>query len=181
MLEQMGRHWWTLALRGVLAIVFGLIALFHPGAAITALAFILGIYLLLDGIFALIASFRFSHQDNRWIALLLEGLFGIIIGLLTVFHPLVLAVAIIYLIAAWAIVTGIFEIIAAVQLRRVIAGEWALLLTGIVSLLLGILLIAHPGAGLLASAWLLGIYALIFGVLMVILSLRLRRHVPVSI
>lgn len=175
MLTQMARHWWTLALRGVLAILFGLIALFHPGAAITALALILGVYLLVDGVFALLAAFRFSHQDERWWMLLLEGVFGIVVGLLIIVHPIATAVAVVYLIAAWAIVTGVLELLAAVRLRRVIANEWALILTGVISLALGIALIARPGAGLLASAWLLGVYALIFGFLLIALAFRLRR------
>lgn len=175
MLTQMARHWWTLALRGALAIIFGLIALFHPGAAIAALSLLLGGYLFVDGVFALFAAARFSHADGRWLPLILEGVFGILIGIITFVQPAAIAVALIYLVAGWAILTGILEIAAALQLRRVIANEWTLILIGLVSLALGVALLAHPGAGLLASAWLLGFYALIFGILMVGLSLRLRR------
>lgn len=178
MTEQMARHWGTLALRGVLAIVFGLVAFLAPVVFATTFALLIGIYFLVDGVLALVASARFRHQDNRWGALLIEGVFGLLAGIVTFIHPLVTAVALVYLVGIWAVVTGVVEIVAAVQLRRVIHGELWLGLAGVISVLLGIALLAHPGTGILAGAYLIGAYALIFGASLVGLALRLRRYAP---
>lgn len=112
--------------------------------------------------------------------MLLEGVFGLLAGIVTFLNPLGTAVALVYLVGAWALITGVMEIVAAVQLRRVIQGEFWLLLAGIVSVGLGLALFAHPGTGILAGAFLIGAYALVFGVALVALAFRLRRHVPNS-
>lgn len=174
--ELMARHWYTLAIRGALAILFGILAFLAPGVFAATFALLVGAYFLVDGILALVAAFRFGHQDNRWYALLLEGAFGLLAGILTFRNPLATAVGLVYLVGAWALITGVMEIIAAVQLRRVVQGEFWLLLAGIISVGLGLALFAHPGTGVLAGAFLIGAYALVFGVALVALAFRLRRH-----
>jgi uncharacterized membrane protein HdeD (DUF308 family) len=171
----LARNWWALALRGVLAILFGLIALLMPGITLAVLVMLFGVYALIDGIFACIAAARTHDRAERGGALLIEGALGIIIGLLALVYPISTAMAVIYLVAAWAVVTGILEIAAAVHLRRAIEGEWVLGLIGVISVLLGLLLFAVPGAGLLVWIWMIGAYALVFGVLLLALALRLRN------
>lgn len=182
MLDQLARHWWALALRGALAILFGVIAFLLPGITLYVLVLFFGAYALLDGICALVAAFRFGSRDERWWPLVIEGVCGIVAGVLTFLWPSITAVALIYLIAVWAILTGILEIAAAVHLRKVIEGEWLLGLTGVLSVLLGIFLILMPGAGLLAWIWMVGAYALLFGILLLVLAFRLRglAHPPIS-
>jgi uncharacterized membrane protein HdeD (DUF308 family) len=175
MWEQMARHWYTLAARGVLAILFGILAFLAPSVFVATFALLIGVYFLMDGILALVAAVRFGHRDNRWWALLLEGALGLLAGILTFRNPLATAVGLVYLIGAWALITGVMEIVAAVQLRRVIHGEFWLIVAGVVSVALGLALFAHPGTGILAGAFLIGAYALVFGVALVALAFRLRR------
>ncbi len=174
MLTHMARSWWALALRGVIGVLFGLTALFHPGSTIAILLTFFGAYILVNGIFTLVAAFRFSSQDERWGTLLVAGILGILIGGLVMADPNALAKFIVYIVAAWAVVSGIMEIVAAVRLRREVANETLLLLTGILSLLLGIALFIMPSAGIRATGWLIGIYALLFGFLQLGLAWRLR-------
>lgn len=174
MRESMARHWWALALRGAVAVLFGLMAFFWPGLTLTVLVWLFGAFILIDGIFALIAAVRFASAHERWLPLLVEGIVGVLAGLLTLVWPGLTAIALVYLAAAWAILTGVLEIAAAVRLRREIANEWLLALTGVLSILLGILLAAVPAAGLLVWAWMIGAYAVLFGVLLIVLACRLR-------
>lgn len=168
------RNWWTLAIRGMVAILFGLAAFFWPSLTVMILVALFGAYALVDGLVALVAAVRAMQQQNRWWPLLLQGLAGIAAGIVTFFYPGITAVALLFIIAAWAIITGIFSVIAAIELRRHISGEWLLGLSGIASILFGILLIAQPLTGALALVWLIGIYAVIFGVLELGLAFRLR-------
>ncbi len=174
MLEQISRNWWLYAVRGVVAIIFGVVALIWPGQTLQALVLVFGAYALVDGIFAVIAGIASYRYFERWWAVLLEGVVGVIIGLLTFFWPSITAFVLLYFIAAWALITGIFEIVAAIQLRRVITGEWALILSGLLSILFGVLLVVFPGAGALSVVWLIGIYAIVFGISEIILAFRLR-------
>jgi uncharacterized membrane protein HdeD (DUF308 family) len=174
MLAMLSRNWWAFALRGLLAIIFGVLALIWPGATLLTLVLLFGAYTLVDGIFAVIAGIRSYGSNERWWAVLLEGLAGILIGLLTFFWPGVTAFVLLYFIAAWAIVTGILEIIAAIRLREVITGEGWMILSGILSVLFGVLLFVFPSAGALSLVWLIGAYAIVFGVVLLILAFRLR-------
>jgi uncharacterized membrane protein HdeD (DUF308 family) len=174
MLEQMIRNWWVLALRGVVAILFGVIAFSQPGITLTALVWTWGAYALVDGVCALVSAVRAATSYQRWGMLLLEGVAGIAAGIVAFGWTGITALTLLYLIAAWAIVTGIFEIAAAIRLREMIEGEWLLGLAGVLSILLGVLIVARPGAGLLASVWIIGSYALIFGIVMLVLAFRLR-------
>jgi uncharacterized membrane protein HdeD (DUF308 family) len=139
-----------------------------------ALVLVFGAYALVDGIFAVFAGIASRRYFERWWVVLLEGLVGIVIGLLAFFWPNITALVLLYLIAAWALITGILEIVAAIQFRRVITGEWAMILSGLLSILFGILLFVFPGAGAVSVIWVIGIYAFVFGISEIIFAFRLR-------
>ena len=174
MLHVLARNWWVLVLRGVAAVLFGLAAFVWPAITLTALVLLFGAYAFVDGIFAVVAAVSGPVRQARWWVLLLEGIAGILAGVLTFIWPGITALVLLYLIAAWALITGILEIVAAVRLRQEIEGEWLLALSGIVSVLFGLYIAALPGAGALAVVWIIGAYALVFGVLLLALGLRLR-------
>jgi uncharacterized membrane protein HdeD (DUF308 family) len=177
--ETAARHWWAFALRGVVAILFGVLAFAWPGVTLTVLVLFWGAFALIDGVLALVGAFRTDH-DHRW-GLLLEGVVGIGAGVVTFVWPGLTALVLLYIIAVWALLTGVLELVAAVRLRKVIENEWWLALSGIVSVLFGLVLLAAPGAGAVAVVWLIAAYAIVFGVLNLALALRLhgmgqRRH-----
>lgn len=169
---RVGRHWWALALRGVVAVLFGVLAFAWPGRTLVVLVFLWGAYALAEGILDVVAGLRTNHR-HRW-ALLIEGVVGIAAGVATFVWPGLTALVLVYIIAAWAVVTGIFEVIAAIGLRQVIRNEWLLALSGIISVLFGIALFVAPGAGALALVWLIAAYAIVEGILLLMLSFRLR-------
>jgi uncharacterized membrane protein HdeD (DUF308 family) len=181
MLGMAAQNWWALALRGVAALIFGILALVMPGLTLEALIVLFAVYALVDGVFAIVAGIRAAERHERWGMLALEGVASIVAGLIALFMPLAAAVGLLYLLAAWAVVTGIFEIAAAIQLRREIRGEWLLVLDGVLTVALGIAFMVMPGLGLLAIAWWIGIYALIFGVVMIGLAFRLRGKADTGI
>jgi uncharacterized membrane protein HdeD (DUF308 family) len=173
--ETLARNWGLIVWRGIAGVLFGLAAFVWPGLTFVALVYLFGAYALVDGGFAAITGLTRIGSSTRWWVFLLEGLVGIAVGLVTFLWPGITALALIYMIAAWAIVTGAFEIAAAVRLRREIDNEWLLALSGVLSILLGVLLAFQPGAGQLVVTWTLGAYALVFGVLLIILGVRLRN------
>lgn len=175
MATVLARHWWALALRGVVAVIFGLIAFFIPGATLVALTVLFGAYALIDGFFSLVAAVRSGGRGEHWWALLFEGIVGIGAAAVTILYPGLTLLVLIYIIGGWAIVTGILEISAAVRLRRFIRGEWLLVLGGIASIVFGILLFLAPGPGAIVLAWWIGAYVFVFGLLMIGLAFRLRR------
>ncbi len=173
MLHTLAANWWALALRGLVAVLFGLLTFFLPGITLVTLVLLFGAYALVDGVFNVIAFFRVaSHQ---W-ALLIEGAIGILAGILTFAWPAITAIVLLYVIAFWAILTGVFEIVAGIRLRKVIANEWLLLVMGVLSFLFGLLILFAPGAGALAIVLWIGAYALVFGVFLLALAFRLRGH-----
>jgi uncharacterized membrane protein HdeD (DUF308 family) len=174
MLEKISRNWWMFAVRGVVAVIFGVLALIWPGLALQVLVLVFGAYALVDGIFAVIAGIAARGYFDRWWAVLLEGLAGILIGVLTFFWPNITALVLLYFIAAWALITGIFEIVTAIQLRRVITNEWMYILGGLLSILFGLLMFVFPGTGALSVIWLIGIYAIVFGISEIIFAFRLH-------
>lgn len=174
MVATLVRSWWVIALRGVFAIIFGVLTLLWPGLTLRVLILLFGSYALVNGIFTVIGGLRARGENQRWMVMLLQGIAGIILGLLTFFYPGATAFALLYLIAAWAILTGIFEIVAGVMLRRVISGEWLTIIGGVASVIFGLLLIFFPGAGALSLVWLIGTYALVLGILLILLAFRLR-------
>ena len=178
MLEILTRNWWVLAVRGALAVLFGLLALIWPGITVLALVLLFGAYALVDGVMALYTALfdrgRLGGRGGGW--LVLEGVAGVLAAIGAVVWPGITALVLLYLIAAWALVTGVAEILTAIRLRREIEGEWLLILTGALSILFGLLAFLFPGAGALAVVWLIAAYAIAFGVVMLILAFRLRRH-----
>src|SRR5258706_7945056 len=174
MVANLARNWWVLALRGVLGLLFGIGAFVWPGATLAALLLVFGAYVFVDGIFAVIAGVGMRRQLSLWWLVVLEGLAGIILGVLTFRSPDTTALVLLSFIAAWSIVTGAFEIATAVRIRKLIENDWLMILSGVVSIIFGILLIAQPGAGALSIVWLLGAYALLFGILTLMLAFRVR-------
>ena len=175
MLRVMTKYWWTFLVRGVFALLFGIAAFLWPGLTIAALVTLFGAFALVDGIFAVVSSIGGRSENDRWWAHLLEGILGIGAGLVTFFWPGVTAVALLFIIAFWAMATGIFEIALAIRLRKEIEGEWALGLSGLLSVVFGMLLVARPGAGALAVVWVIGAYAILFSALLFVLAFRLRK------
>jgi uncharacterized membrane protein HdeD (DUF308 family) len=174
-MELLARYWWMFVLRGVAGLIFGILALIWPGLTLTALVLLFGAYALVDGIFAIGAAiFGGRSAEGRRPWLVLEGIVGILAGIGTFVWPGITALVLLYVIAAWAVVTGVFEIIAAVQLRREIQGEVLLALAGVFSIIFGILLFVWPVTGALAIVWLIGIYSIVFGVVLIALGIRLR-------
>jgi uncharacterized membrane protein HdeD (DUF308 family) len=176
---EMPRHWWVVALRGLAAIIFGLLAFIWPGITLAVLILFYGAYALVDGVLALYVAIQ-SRGQGVW-ALVLEGILGIGAGLIAFFWPAITALALLYLIAAWAILSGLVEVVAAVRLRQVITNEWAFILSGVLSVVFGLLLVVQPGAGALTLVWLIGLYAVLFGVGLLAFAWRLRgllAHLP---
>jgi uncharacterized membrane protein HdeD (DUF308 family) len=174
MLSQLANNWIWVALRGVLAILFGIVAFVMPGLTFLVLVIWFGAYMFVDGLFAVIAAITNRAKNDRWWVMLLEGLLGIAVGILTFFQPGITGVALVFLIAAWAIVTGVLEVIAAIRLRQEIQGEFWLILSGILSVIAGVLLFLFPDTGAVAVVWIIGAYALLFGVMLLVLAFRLR-------
>jgi uncharacterized membrane protein HdeD (DUF308 family) len=166
--------WWALALRGLVAVLFGLAALFLPGLVLEVLILLFGAYAFVDGILAVVAAFRSSGRGMRRPLLLIEGAIGILFGILALLWPGLTALALLYIIAFWAIFTGIARIVMAIMLRREIENEWSIALSGVLSVILGIVLILLPGAGLLAYTWLIGILALAVGIALIYYAFRVR-------
>jgi uncharacterized membrane protein HdeD (DUF308 family) len=168
-------HWWALAIRGGIAIIFGLAALLRPDIALEALILLFGAYALVDGVFAIVGVFGGTRGGTpRWL-LLIEGIAGILAGIIAFVLPGLTAIVLLYLIAAWAVVTGIFEIATAIRLRQEIRGEWALIIGGALSVLFGVILaVIGPVAGLVSLIWLIGVYAVAFGILMLITAFQVR-------
>jgi len=167
-------NWWSVLIRGLLAILIGIVALALPGVTVTALVFLFAGYAFVDGVVSIIGAVRAVATKERWGSLLIEGIAGIAAGVITVLWPAVTALTLIYVIAAWAIVTGVLEIAAAVRLRRHISGEWLLALSGVASVIFGVLVAAIPLAGALVLAVWFGAYEVVFGTLLVALGFRLR-------
>jgi uncharacterized membrane protein HdeD (DUF308 family) len=177
MLETLSRYWWAVVLRGVAAVLFGVMALIWPGITLFVLVALFGAYALVDGVITLATAFGGNREragSRGW--LIAQGIAGIIIGILTFAWPGVTALALLWLIAAWAIVTGVLEIVSAVRLRRELRHEWLLALSGALSVLFGILLAVWPAAGALAVVTQIGIYAIVLGAALVALGVRMRRH-----
>jgi uncharacterized membrane protein HdeD (DUF308 family) len=175
MLDRMSRDWWIIALQGVAAIVFGVLALLWPGITLLALVFLFAAYALIDGLLALISGIRRGRDAGRpdWWRVA-RGVVGIAVGVIAFAMPGITAYALLIVIAAWAIVSGAIEVVAAYQLRDMIRGEWLLALDGVVAIIFGIVLIAFPSAGALAVVWLIGAFAIVSGVILLALALRLR-------
>jgi uncharacterized membrane protein HdeD (DUF308 family) len=167
--------WWTLVLRGVAALLFGVLTFLLPGITVAALVLLFGAFAFVDGVFNIVDAFaRVSRRGRRWAAFF-QGLAGITAGLITFFMPGLTMLALVSLVAAWALLTGAFEIVAALRLRKLLTNEWLLVLSGILSIGLGVALILFPLAGMVALVWWIGAYAMVMGVLLLALGFKLRR------
>lgn len=169
LLDGLSQKWWVLLLRGILAILFGILAFTMPGLTIASLVMLLGVYFLVDGIVAIWAG----GTAGAW-GIVLSGIVGVIAGIYTFMSPGAAAVGLIWVIAIWAVVRGILEIVAAIQVRKEIENEWMLILGGVFSIIVGIWLFLRPGAGALGMMWLIGSFAIIYGIVMIVLSFRLK-------
>jgi uncharacterized membrane protein HdeD (DUF308 family) len=179
------RNWWAFVLRGIVALLFGIITFIAPPVALLTLVFMFAFYAIADGIFSIIAAFHLRRAPEEapqqpWWALLLGGILSLIAGILAFLVPAGAAFALLIIIAAWAIVSGVMSLVAAVRLRKVIRGEWLLALIGVLSILFGILLILFPGPGALAVVLWIGAYAFVMGIMLIVLGFRLRKwlHSP---
>jgi uncharacterized membrane protein HdeD (DUF308 family) len=176
MSAQLARNWWAVLLRGVFALVFGVLALVLPGVTIGSLVLLFGLYMLADGVLAIIAAIRAAAHHERWGALILEGVADLIAGAIALIFPLATVLAFVWLAAAWAVVSGALLLAATFRLRPA-HGKWLMGLGATVSIVWGVLLFAAPGAGAVVMTWWLGAYALLFGAALVALAVRLRgRH-----
>lgn len=173
MFTQLFRDGWLIAARGVLAIVFGILALFWPAPTTLVLVLLFGIFSFVDGIFAIAAGTASRGYFKRWWALLLEGITGIAMGVLIFYWPDVTALVLLYFIAARAVATGFFEILLAIEFRQVFSGEWTKIIGGMLSVLLGTMLFVFPAEGTVSLVWLIGIYAIIAGLIELIFAFRL--------
>ena len=174
LLETLKHHWWVPVLRGVVAIIFGIMAFAYPGLTLAVLVILFGAWVLVDGIFRIIGAIGHRSSDPDWGWQLVIGILGIIIGFLTFHAPAITALALVIYIAAWALMIGVSEIVIAIKLRQEIKGEWFLILMGVVSILFAIMLLWNPLPGALALVWLIASYAIVFGVLGIIFGFRLR-------
>ena len=171
-LPTLATNWWALLLRGIAAVLFGLAALFWPGLTLFVLIVFFGAYALVDGILAIVAGIRGS-EGRRWL-LLAEGVLGVLAGLIVLFWPGMTALVLLFVISAWAIFTGLLKLVMAIFFRREVENALLMGLSGVLSVLFGVILAVLPGAGLLSLVWLIGIYALIVGVVLIVLGFRMR-------
>ena len=174
LLETLKRHWWVPVLRGVAAIIFGVIAFTHPVMAATTLVLFFGAWVLIDGIFRIVGAIGHRNSDPDWGFNLIIGILGVIVGLLTFHAPAITALALVIYIAAWALMVGVTEIALAIKMRREIKGEWFLILMGLASIVFAVLLLWNPLAGAGALIWIIAWYAVIIGILAIIFGFRLR-------
>src|SRR6266699_819490 len=165
-----GQPWWSLLARGIIAVLFGLAALFWPGLTLLVLIYIFGAFALVEGIITIYLSFQVRDMQTNWWMLLLEGIAGVILGILVFIWPGITALVLLFLIAAWAVITGIIELVAAFTVGM----GWLLALAGVLSIVLGIILFARPVAGILSLVWLIGIYAIIWGILLIVRAFQAR-------
>jgi uncharacterized membrane protein HdeD (DUF308 family) len=171
--QTLARYWWLILLRGIAAIMFGVLSFIWPGLTLVTLVLFYGAFVLIDGVLALAHAIMGGNMGSRW-WLALVGVAGIAAGILTFMWPGVTALVLLVFIAIWAIVLGVFQIVGAVRLRKEIDNEWLLILSGVLSVLFGVVMLVAPGAGAVALIWVIGAYALVFGLLLVGFALKLR-------
>lgn len=169
------KNWWAVALQGAAALIFGFLTALWPDISLTALVLLFGSFAIVYGVFSIITAVRRRRGERRWWALLLDGLVSVAVGTVTLIMPDLTALALVYVIAAWAILTGILEIAAAIMLRRHIRGEWWLALAGVLSVAFGAVLAIWPGVGALALVLWIGVYAIVLGIFLIALGFKLRR------
>ena len=174
MVHVLARNWWMVGLRGLVAVIFGLLTILAPRITLTVLVLLFGAYALVYGLFMAITAVAHRRGEPSWGVLLAGGILSILLGVATFLMPGITALALVFLIAAWAIVIGVAEIVAGIRLRREITGEWMLILGGVLSVIFGVVLALFPGAGALALTLWIGAWALVLGLLLIALAFRLR-------
>ncbi len=173
----LAQHWWVFLLRGIFALIFGILAIAMPGITMITLVMVVGIYLFADGIVSLYTAISGqAHGDDRWL-IALQGLVGVVIGLIAFFMPGITAVGLVLAIAAWSLVIGVLQIVAAIRLRKEISNEFWLGLSGLISILFAFFLIARPGEGALAVIYIIATYAILFGIFLIAFAFRVRNRV----
>lgn len=175
MAQLFTRHWWLLALRGLAAVLFGVLAFVWPGITLLTLVILFGAYAVVNGVLSFILAAKAPNGYPRFLGLILPGLLSVTAGVLAFILPGITALALLMLIAAWAIVNGIMEIVVAIRLRKEITNEWLLILAGVASVAFGVLLFIWPGAGALAVLWWIASFSIVLGVLFIALAFRLRK------
>ncbi len=170
----LARNWWALVVRGLAGVAFGVITFVWPGITLLALVFLFAAYAFINGVMSIVGAVTAAARDERWLPPVIGGIVGIIASAVAILWPAITVLALVFVIAAWAIITGGFEVAAAIRLRGYVSGEWLLLLGGIASIVFGILVAAVPIAGALVIALWIGAYAFIFGILQIALGIRLR-------
>ena len=176
-LPPLARHWWVFLIRGLVAVAFGLVALFYPTATLFTFILFYAVFSIVDGVFAVVSAIRGAEGlgPRWWLALV--GVLGIVAGVAAYFWPGLTALALLMVIGAWALVYGVVEIVGAIRLRKEIDNEWLLLIHGILAALFGLIVLVRPGAGALALISMIAAFALLSGLLLIFLSLRLRTLV----
>ncbi|TMI99811.1 MAG: HdeD family acid-resistance protein [Alphaproteobacteria bacterium] len=177
LVQALAQYWWLLLLRGIAAIIFGVLAFAWPGITLVTLVLFWGAFALVDGVLALANAFMGGNMGDRW-WLALVGLAGIAAGILTFAYPGVTALVLLFFIATWAIVLGVLQIIGAIRLRKEIDNEWTIGLSGAVSVLFGVIMLVAPGAGAVGLIWAIASFAIVFGILMVMAAFKLKKHQP---
>lgn len=174
MLARLSSHWWLFLIRGVLALALGIVMPLVPGAAILTLALVFGAYAFVDGIVAIAAAIRMRHADSQLLWLIVEGVLGVLTGIVTFVYPGITALVLVFLFAWWAVFSGIAAIVTAVRFRALIPNEWLTIILGVLSVVTGVVMFLVPAAGALAIVWTISVYALLAGIVMIGLAFRLR-------
>ena len=175
--DALSRYWWTTLIRGVIWVAFGIVAFMRPGISLITLVLLFGGFALIDGFANIVSAFGGRRHNDRWWVLLLAGIAGVLVGYLTFTNPGMTAIALLFYIAVWAMATGFLEIVAAIRLRHEIHGEGWLVLAGVVSIAFGASLMFRPLTGALAVLWVIATYAVVLGIVLIVLSFRARGFV----
>ncbi|MFG1945232.1 HdeD family acid-resistance protein [Nonomuraea sp. NPDC048826] len=177
-MEHLARTWWLPLVRGIAAVIFGVLAMIWPGITLLVLVTFFGAWAIVNGVIAIFSAFRHEVRSRVWAVVV--GVLGIAAGLITFAWPGITSLALLYVIAFWAIFSGIAEIVDGIQLRKVIANEWMLIVGGALSVLLGVLLLIWPAAGMLSLVWLIGLFAILYGIALIVLAMHLKKIAPSS-
>lgn len=177
MINIIENRWWVFALRGLIAVALGIIVLTNPGIALLSVITVFGIYSLVDGLFDIIIGFSSRKENKQWWALLIAGIANVVIGVISLSNPSITGIALVYLIAARALINGVLEIVAAIELRHFIEGEWMMIVSGILSILFGIVLFGSPNQGAVAMLSVIGFFAIVIGIWLIIFAFRLRSKI----
>ena len=176
LVPEFSKNWKWIIVRGIISVIFGIVVVFYPFTAATVLALFFGAYIFADGVFAIVSIFTSRAARAHFWSFLIEGIAGIAAGILTFFLPEMTLYGLVLLVSVWAFVTGIFEIISAIKLRRIIEGEFLMIASGLLSVVFAVLVFLKPFAGIVVLIYLIGMYAVMFGILLVFLGFSMRKH-----